>query len=175
MSLVAKNNGLCLEPVDQDDDLPAFKPRRRGQSVQAENPGLWGLTKKYQQAWNSKNIEDLVALFEEKGDIINQGGLKATGTEELTQLFTREFSVEESVGGVSLAESEYTIKIYSLKTLSPELAMIDWDCTVENLLDSQQALMPPRSHTAMAVCKRDTATNEWTFVSMRGHRLRNLQ
>jgi hypothetical protein len=130
MSLVAKKNGLCLEPAD-DDELPQFKPRRRGQSVQAENPGLWGLTRKYQKAWNSKSVEDLVGLFDEKGDIINQGGLKATGTEELTHLFTREFSADEAVGGISLAESEYTIKIYSLKTLSPELAIIDWDCTVE--------------------------------------------
>ena len=70
MSLVAKPNGLCLEP--DDDDLPQFKPRRRGQSVQAENPGVWGLTKKYQQAWNSKSAEDLAALFDEKGDIIHK-------------------------------------------------------------------------------------------------------
>ena len=128
MSLVAKPNGLCLEP--DDDDLPQFKPRRRGQSVQAENPGVWGLTKKYQQAWNSKSAEDLAALFDEKGDIINQGGLKATGHEELKQLFNREFS-DESEGSVSLAESEYTIKIYSLKMLNSDFAMVDWDCTVE--------------------------------------------
>ena len=69
--------------------------------MQAENPGVWGLTKKYQQAWNSKSAEDLAALFDEKGDIINQGGLKATGHEELKQLFNREFS-DESEGSVSL-------------------------------------------------------------------------
>ena len=88
-----------LEP--DDDDLPQFKPRRRGQSVQAENPGVWGLTKKYQQAWNSKSAEDLAALFDEKGDIINQGGLKATGRARGTEAALQS-GVLRRVGGVGV-------------------------------------------------------------------------
>ena len=56
-------------------------------------------------------------------DIINPAGLKASGRDELKTLFDAEF--ETNFGG-----STYAIRIYSVKALTSDLKIADWDCTV---------------------------------------------
>ena len=56
-------------------------------------------------------------------DVINPEGLKATGPEELKIMFQCEFDT-------NFGMSDYAIRIYSVKELSSDLKVADWDCTL---------------------------------------------
>jgi len=130
--------------------------------MQAENPKLHVLSQKFCDLWNEHDATGLTELFTEDGDAINPAGLKASGKEELKTLFDAEFET-------NFGDSSYTIRIYSVKSLSDELAIVDWDCTIEWVVDDEGMLLQPQTHTAVVVCKKEFG--QWKFASLRGNSL----
>merc|ERR1711865_338040 len=130
--------------------------------MQAENPQLHVLSQKFCELWNTHDADGLAELFSDDGDVINPAGLKASGKEEIKTLFEAEFET-------NFGDSEYAIRIYSVKNLGDGLDMADWDCTIENVVDDDGMLLQPQTHTAVVVCRKEVAG--WKFVSIRGNSL----
>lgn len=127
-----------------DDDIDAIKKN----------------TAAFQTAWNKHDAHALAALWATDGDLIDPWGVTSVGRDAVEKFFT-----EQHTGSGKLARVTYDNKSDSVRFITPDVAVEDWQVILTGLSDPAGKPMPPQFHRIVIVSKKDGG--HWLFAAAR--------
>ena len=99
-------------------------------------------------AWNAHNLQQMASFWAEDGDLINPAGKWGMGRAGAEKVFSQEH------GGM-FKKSTIAFTIDKVRWLTPDLALVDSECTVNGALDKKGKMekKPSHFHVVMVLTK----------------------
>jgi uncharacterized protein (TIGR02246 family) len=102
----------------------------------------------FSAAWNRHDPKAMASFWAEDGDLINPFGRWAKGRAEVEKLFQDEHA------GV-MAGTSYSTTLSSVRFLTPDVAVTDWDIVVTGMRGPDGSAAPPfKPHLALVMVRR---------------------
>ena len=109
-------------------------------------------------AWNKHDAKAMAALWAPDGDLINPIGRMAKGPAEIEKLFAEEH-------GSMFKKSTYKNITANVHALSADLAVVDWDVTIDGEIGPDGKMVPTDKPHVTAVMKK--ANGKWWIETAR--------
>lgn len=112
-------------------------------------------------AWNKHDAKALAAFWAADGDLIDPWGVTSVGREAVEKFFAGEHS-----GKGALAHSTYELKKDTVRMISPDVALEDWEVVLTGLAPPDAtAPLGPQFHRVVIVRKK--AGDKWPIAAAR--------
>jgi uncharacterized protein (TIGR02246 family) len=102
------------------------------------------LNQEFVAAWNVHDAKKMASFWAENGDLINPFGRKGSGRAGVEKIF-------EAEHGGEMKASTYKIESMSVRELTADVALGDWECVVTGMVDPAGQPLPPFTHHAAVV------------------------
>jgi uncharacterized protein (TIGR02246 family) len=109
-------------------------------------------------AWNKHDATAMASFWTATGDLINPFGRTAKGRDEVLKLFQDEHN------GFA-KNSTFTLTNQSVRTIKPDVAILDIDSTITGITTPEGSAEPPLKHHVTLVLAKEA--NQWMFVAVR--------
>jgi uncharacterized protein (TIGR02246 family) len=127
-----------------DDDIAAIKKN----------------TAAFTAAWNKHDAKALAALWAKDGDLIDPWGVTSVGRDAVEKFFA-----EQHTGNGKLAHSGYDNKSDSVRLITPDVAIEDWQVVLTGLSDPSGKPLGPQMHHVVIIHKKDAG--HWLIAAAR--------
>jgi uncharacterized protein (TIGR02246 family) len=117
-------------------------------------------TADFQTAWNKHDPKALAALWAKDGDLVDPWGVVSTGSAEVEKFFAHEHT-----GSGPLAKSTAEVKKDSVRFITPDVALSDWEVVITGLTRPDGTVEGPMSHRVVIVSKKEGSA--WKFAAAR--------
>jgi uncharacterized protein (TIGR02246 family) len=118
-------------------------------------------TADFSTAWNKHDPKAIAALWAKDGDLIDPWGKKSEGREAVEKFFTHEHT-----GEGALAHCTYEMKADSIRMISPDVSLEDWDVVLSGLKpEGAPAPLPPQFHRVVVI--RHKEGGKWPIAAAR--------
>jgi uncharacterized protein (TIGR02246 family) len=118
-------------------------------------------TADFQVVWNKHDVKALAAHWAKDGDLIDPWGKTSVGRAEVEKFFTGEHT-----GKGALAHCTYEVKKDSIRMITPDVAMEDWEVVLSGLQpEGAPAPLPPQFHRVAVVLKKEGGA--WLIAAAR--------
>jgi uncharacterized protein (TIGR02246 family) len=114
----------------------------------------------FSAAWNKHDVKALAALWAKDGDLIDPWGVTSVGRENVEKFFA-----EQHNGAGKLAKSTYELKADSVRFITPDVALEDWQVVLTGLSDKDGKAMGPMMHHVVLVWKKEGG--KWEIAAAR--------
>ena len=114
----------------------------------------------FQAAWNKHDAKALAAFWAVEGDLIDPWGVASSGREAVEKFFAAEHS-----GTGKLAKSVYDCKKDTVRLISADVAVEDWEVVLTGLSGPDGKPIGPQFHRVVIVCKKDNG--QWQIAAAR--------
>jgi uncharacterized protein (TIGR02246 family) len=115
-------------------------------------------------AWNKHDAKAMASFWEEDGDLINPSGRVAKGRAEVEKLFQDEHAT-------AMAGTSYSTTLSSVRFLTPEIALADWEAVVTGMHQPDGSVSPPfKPHVFIVMGKK---SGRWLAVAARPYHFLN--
>ena len=114
----------------------------------------------FKAAWNKHEPKTMAALWAKDGDLIDPWGKVSNGRDEVEKFFTGEHT-----GTGQLAKSTYDIKKDSVRFITPDVALSDWDVIITGLAKSDGSVSGPMFHRVVVISKKEGS--DWKVAAAR--------
>jgi uncharacterized protein (TIGR02246 family) len=101
-------------------------------------------------AWNKHDSKAVAALWAKDGDLIDPAGKMATGSAEVEKFFAERFAA-----GGELATVSFDLKKDSVRFITPEVALSDWDVVLTGFAGPDGKPAGPMFHRVVVISKKD--------------------
>lgn len=115
----------------------------------------------FQAAWNKHDPKAVAAFWAKDGDLIDPEGKVTVGSADMEKYFAAELT-----GAGPLAKSTFDVKKNSVRFITPDVALSDWDIMIAGLPAPEGAPAPgPVLHRAVIISKKEGGN--WKFAAAR--------
>jgi len=115
----------------------------------------------FQAAWNKHDGKAMAACWAKDGDLIDPHGKAAMGSADVEKYFATDHS-----GTGPLAKTTFDIKKDSVRFITPDVALSDWDVVITGLPAPEGApAAGPVLHRVVIVSKKEGGS--WKFAAAR--------
>lgn len=112
-------------------------------------------------AWNKHDGKALASCWASDGDLIDPWGRTAVGKAEVEKFFTAEHT-----GNGALAHCTYEMKKDTVRMISPDVAMEDWEVVLTGLMPQGAAApLGPQFHRVVVIRKKQGG--QWEVFAAR--------
>ncbi len=113
----------------------------------------------FQAAWNKHDAKALGAFWAKDGDLIDPMGKLSTGNAEVEKFFAGEHSTGP------LAKSTFDLKKDTVRFITPDVALSDWDVVLTGLAGPDGTASGPMFHRVVVISKKEGGT--WKIAAAR--------
>ncbi|MBL0927805.1 MAG: SgcJ/EcaC family oxidoreductase [Phycisphaerales bacterium] len=117
-------------------------------------------TAAFQAAWNAHNAKGVAALWATDGDLIDPWGATSVGREAVEKFFSEQYTE-----GGKLARCMYDNRKDSVRLISADVAIQDWEVVLRGLSGPDGKPMGPQFHRVVLVVKKEKG--EWRIAAAR--------
>ena len=115
----------------------------------------------FQAAWNKHDPKAIAAFWAADGDLIDPWGKTSVGREEVEKFF-----VGEHTGAGALAKSTYELRKDSVRMISSDVAIEDWEVVITGVAPPEAAApLPAQFHRVVIIRKKEGG--RWPIVAAR--------
>jgi uncharacterized protein (TIGR02246 family) len=122
-------------------------------------------TKDFEAAWNRHDAKALAALWAKDGDLIDPAGVTSVGREAVEKFFTEQYAGGSGGGAGKLAKVTYSNKKDSVRLVSADVAIEDWEVVLTGLIAEDGKAMGPHFHRVVIVSMREGGS--WRIAAAR--------
>jgi uncharacterized protein (TIGR02246 family) len=122
-------------------------------------------TTDFQAAWNKHDPKAIAAFWAKDGDLIDPQGVPSVGSAEVEKFFT-----QKHTGTGDLAKSTFDITKDSVRFITPDVALEDWDVTITGVIGPDGMAMGPMIHRVVVISKKEGSG--WKIAAARPEALR---
>jgi uncharacterized protein (TIGR02246 family) len=140
---VAPLAALAIIGAGREDDTAAIKQT----------------TKDFQAAWAKHDPKALAALWAKDGDLIDPWGISSSGREGVEKFFAEQHTTGP------LAKTTYEVKKDTVRMITPDVAVQDWEVMIGGLPKSDGTLEGPLFHRVTIVEKKEGGS--WKIAAAR--------
>jgi uncharacterized protein (TIGR02246 family) len=112
------------------------------------------------KAWNNHDAKAIAGLWAKDGDLIDPWGVTSVGREAVEKFFA-----QEHAGTGKLSQSTYDVKADSVRLITSDVAMEDWQVVLTGLSGPDGKAMGPQMHRVVVVLKKDGG--RWQIAAAR--------
>jgi uncharacterized protein (TIGR02246 family) len=135
-----------------------------GLALAAGRPDDGAMVKKnatdFQAAWNRHDPKAIAAFWAKDGDLIDPDGVQSVGANEVEEFFTKRHT-----GPGNLAKSTFDLKKDSVRFITPDVALEDWDVTITGVTKPDGSTAGPMVHRVVVVSRKEGGM--WKFAAAR--------
>jgi uncharacterized protein (TIGR02246 family) len=118
-------------------------------------------TTDFATAWGKHDPKALAACWAKDGDLIDPWGKKSEGRDAVEKFFSHEHT-----GDGALAHCTYEMKSDSIRMISPDVSLEDWDVVLSGLKpEGAPAPLPPQFHRVVVIRHKDGG--KWPIAACR--------
>ena len=114
----------------------------------------------FQAAWNKHDAKAIAAFWTKDGDLIDPWGVTSVGHDAVEKFFAEQHAVTGKLG-----KSTYDNKSDSVRLITPDVAMEDWQVVLSGLSDPVGKPLGPQFHRVVVVCKKEGG--QWRIAAAR--------
>lgn len=146
-------NGVAIAFLLMVLTAPAMRAQKS--SKEGDTEAIKGMVGKFTQAFNSHDAQAQAALFADDADFTNLRGVSRRGRKNIEANFVTLF------GGI-LKNAKRTDSVRSVRLLSPTLAAVDSDATIDGSLGPNGSPNPLRKGLMMLIAQKQGG--QWKIV-----------
>jgi uncharacterized protein (TIGR02246 family) len=125
-----------------------------GLTIAAGRPDETAMLKKntsdFQTAWNKHDSKALAAFWAKDGDLVDPDGVLSVGSGEVEKFFA-----QKHAGAGALAKTTYVVKKDTVRFISADVALEDWDVTITGVTAPDGTAVGPMFHRVVIVSKKE--------------------
>jgi uncharacterized protein (TIGR02246 family) len=114
----------------------------------------------FEAAWNKHDVKALAGFWAKDGDLIDPWGVVSNGQGEVEKFFG-----QQHTGTGPLAKSTYNMTKDTVRMISPDVALSDWEVTITGLAKPDGTLEGPMFHRVVIVSKKEGGA--WKIAAAR--------